>query len=97
VAWLGEAWLAWWLGGPWLLTAFLALLAPSGLAALVWQARLGRVRRDTAAFLRFLADRDLARRLATRRAALHAELTALARLVPAAIPAEPGPGMDRQP
>ena len=96
VAWLGETWLAWWLGGPWLLTAFLALLAPSGLAALAWQARLGRVRRDAAAFLRFLADRDLARRLAARRATLRVELEALARLVPAAIRAEPGPEMDRR-
>jgi glycerol-3-phosphate O-acyltransferase/dihydroxyacetone phosphate acyltransferase len=82
VCWLLEAWLAWRLGGPWLLTAFLVLLAPSGLVALAWQARLRRVRQDTAAFVRFLVDHDLARRLAARRATLRAELEALARLVP---------------
>jgi hypothetical protein len=88
--WTLEAWTAWRLLGGWGLLAFLVLLIPSGLFALGWQARLGRVRRDARAFVRFLWDRDLLARLAARRRALVEETDSLARLVPKEVLAPPG-------
>lgn len=85
LAWLGEAWVAWWLGGGWLLAVFLASLVPTGFFALTWWERLARVRRDARAFFRFLLDRDLYRRLLARRRGLGAELVALAALVPESV------------
>jgi glycerol-3-phosphate O-acyltransferase/dihydroxyacetone phosphate acyltransferase len=90
--WALEAWLVWRLLGGWGLVAFLALLIPTGLVALGWQARLERVRRDARAFLRFLWDRDLFARLAARRRALLEETESLARLLPAKL--RPGPGSE---
>jgi len=84
LAWVGEGWTAWRLGGGWLLAAFIAGLAPSGFFALAWSERLHRVARDARAWLRFLADRDLQRHLASRRRAIMGELGALFELVPAA-------------
>jgi hypothetical protein len=90
LCWALEAWVAWrWLGG-WGLTAFLVGLIPTGLFALSWQARVARVRRDTGAFLRFLANRDLFARLAARRRTLVAEVEAMARLVPPEVLASSG-------
>jgi hypothetical protein len=52
--------------------------------ALAWRERLDRVVREAGAFVRFLKDRDLPRRLRERRRALVAELEALARRAPEA-------------
>jgi glycerol-3-phosphate O-acyltransferase/dihydroxyacetone phosphate acyltransferase len=81
LCWGVEAWAAWRLGGGWGLAALLAALLPAGFFALGWHERLGRVARETRAFLRFLLDRDLRQRLITRRQALVEEIAALARLV----------------
>ncbi len=80
--WGVEGWLVWRLAGLAPLLAFLLLLAPSGLLALAWRERLGRVAGQARAFLRFLADRDLHRRLLDERRALAEELRALADRVP---------------
>ena len=80
--WSVEGWLVWRLAGLAPLLAFLLLLAPSGLLALAWRERLGRVAGQARAFLRFLADRDLHRRLLDERRALAEELRALADRVP---------------
>jgi hypothetical protein len=82
LGWLVEGWLAWRLGGGWLLALVAALLLPSGFFALDWWARLARVRRDTRGFLDFLRRRDLRAHLLARRRALAGELTALAAAVP---------------
>src|SRR5207244_6665008 len=68
--WSIEGWLVWRLAGLTPLLAFVALLAPSGLLALVWRERLGRATRQAQAFFRFLADRDLHPRLLAERRAL---------------------------
>jgi 1-acyl-sn-glycerol-3-phosphate acyltransferase len=81
LCWAMEGWVAWALGGGWGLAALLTLLLPTGFFALGWQERLWRVARETRAFLRFLADRDLRHRLIARRRALVEEMTALVRLV----------------
>jgi hypothetical protein len=52
------------------------------LLALAWRERLGRVVRQARAFFRFLADRDLHRRLLAERRALVGELRELADRVP---------------
>jgi 1-acyl-sn-glycerol-3-phosphate acyltransferase len=86
--WALEAWVVWRVLGRWGglgLAVFLLALVPTGLAALGWQARLARVRRDARAFVRFLWDRDLLVRLAARRRALVAETEALAGRVPAEV------------
>ena len=83
LAWLAEAWALWRLGGGPLLALFVLLLLPSGFFALGWSARLGRVARDTRAWLAFLRDRDLHRHLALRRREIMGELAALVDLVPA--------------
>jgi 1-acyl-sn-glycerol-3-phosphate acyltransferase len=84
LAWAAEAWLAYRLGGGWALALLLAALVPVGFFALAWRERLDRVGREAGAFLRFLRDRDLPRRLREERQALAAELAALGRLVPEA-------------
>jgi 1-acyl-sn-glycerol-3-phosphate acyltransferase len=80
--WANEAWLLWSVAGRAAAVAFLVLLAPSGLLALAWQERLGAVARQARAFLTFLTDRDLHRRLLDERRALVADLRALADMVP---------------
>jgi glycerol-3-phosphate O-acyltransferase/dihydroxyacetone phosphate acyltransferase len=82
LGWLAEAWVAWRVGGGALLTLFALLLVPSAFIAIAWRDRLVRVRRDARGFVRLLLDRDLRRRLASRRQALVDELAALIRLVP---------------
>jgi hypothetical protein len=86
LGWAAEAWLAWRLGGGWLLALLLVSLVPAGFFALAWQARLARVRRDARGFLHFLVDRDLHRRLAARRRALVDEMRALAQQLPGGVP-----------
>jgi 1-acyl-sn-glycerol-3-phosphate acyltransferase len=81
--WLGESWLAWWLGGPGGLAAFALVLLPTGFFALGWRERFERLRRETRGLLVFLFRRELRHRLAAHRRALVEEMTALARSVPA--------------
>src|SRR3989442_5924632 len=76
--WGVEGWLVWRLAGLAPLLVFLLLLAPSGLLALAWRERLGRVAGQAQAFLRVLADRDLHPRLLDERRALAQEVRALA-------------------
>jgi len=85
LAWVAEGWTAWRIGGGVLLAAFVAGLVPSGFFALAWSERLGRVARDARAWLRLLADRDVARDLAEQRRAILAELNALVALVPESV------------
>ena len=85
LCWLGEGWIAWWIGGGRLLSAFVLSLAPAAFFALTWRERLDRFARETRAFLRFLADRNLPRHLLARRRALVDELAALARLIPESV------------
>ncbi len=59
---------------------FLLLLAPAGLIALAWRARLERVVRQARAFGRFVVDRRLHADLIAERRALVSEAMALARL-----------------
>jgi 1-acyl-sn-glycerol-3-phosphate acyltransferase len=82
VLWIVEGWLVRRLGGSGLLVVFALLIVPSGLLALVWRERLGRVTRQARAFLSFLTDRGLHRRLLDERRALVAELRELADRVP---------------
>jgi 1-acyl-sn-glycerol-3-phosphate acyltransferase len=91
LCWVAEGWLAWRLGGGGALAAFVLLLLPSGFFAIAWRERLARVRRQARAFLGFLVDRDLQRRLRARRRALAEELAALARQVPDGVLVPPGP------
>ena len=67
VCWTVEAWAAWALGGGWALAGLLVTLLPTAFFALGWQERSRKVARETRAFLRFLVDRDLHRRLVARR------------------------------
>jgi 1-acyl-sn-glycerol-3-phosphate acyltransferase len=80
--WAMEGWLVWRLAGRGALVVFLLLIVPSGLLALVWRERLGRFMRQARAFVWFLGDRDLHRRLLAERRALVAELSELADRVP---------------
>jgi 1-acyl-sn-glycerol-3-phosphate acyltransferase len=80
--WAVEGWLVWRLAGRGPLVVFLLLIVPSGLLALVWRERLGRFVRQARAFVWFLADRGLHRRLLEERRALVAELSELADRVP---------------
>ena len=89
-SWLAEGFLMWRVGGAWGLGLFTASLVPTGFFAVAWRDRLQRVGREARGFLRLLFDRDLRRRLATRRESLVDELAALTRLVPAAVLAIPG-------
>ncbi len=83
--WVIEGGLLWWVASGRGLVVFAILLAPSGLLALAWRARLTRAGRQARALVRFLADRDLHRRLLAERRTLVEELTALAGLVPDAV------------
>jgi 1-acyl-sn-glycerol-3-phosphate acyltransferase len=85
LCWLLEAWVAWKIGGGWVVLAFVVTLVPTGFFALAWQERVARVRREARGFLTFLLHRDLHQRLRARRRALMDELTALARVVPEAV------------
>jgi 1-acyl-sn-glycerol-3-phosphate acyltransferase len=88
--WIAEGWLVWRLAGLAALLAFVLLLVPSGILALLWRERLGRFVRQAQAFFRFLADRDLHRRLLAERRALVEELRALADRVPPEVLKEGG-------
>jgi len=83
--WCIEGWLVWRLAGRGALLLFIVLIVPSGLLALAWRERLGRVVRQARAFLWFLADRALHQRLLDERRALAAELRELADRVPAEV------------
>jgi len=83
--WCIEGWLVWRLAGRGALLLFILLIVPSGLLALAWRERLGRVVRQARAFLWFLADRALHQRLLDERRALAAELRELADRVPAEV------------
>jgi hypothetical protein len=87
LCWAGEAWLAWRIGGPWLLAAFCVALIPAGLIALTWQERLADFRQRALGFLRFVLDRDRHGRLVARRRALVRELEAAMATTP--LPAQP--------
>lgn len=80
LVWCVEAWLVWRLAGPWWTAAFAILLAPSGLLALAWRERLGEVVGQARALFRFVADRDVERRLLEERRRLVDELRAMADL-----------------
>ena len=82
LAWIGEAWLLWRVGGGGLLALFLALLVPGGFFALSWSERLSRLYRETRALLRLVLDRDLARHLAERRREIRTEMDAAVARVP---------------
>ena len=92
LCWLAEGWLAWRLGRGPLLGLFVVLLVPTGFFTVAWRDRIERVRRDARGFFRLLAERDLRRRLTTRRQALLDELEALRRLVPDGMRATPPGG-----
>ncbi len=85
LCWTVEGWIAWRLGGPWVLATFIAALVPTGFLALTWWERLTRVRREARGFFQFVWNRDLRRRLLARRRALMDELTELARSVPESV------------
>jgi glycerol-3-phosphate O-acyltransferase/dihydroxyacetone phosphate acyltransferase len=80
--WGVEGWLVRRLAGQGTLLVFVLLLVPSGLLALVWRERLGRVVRQARAFFSFLADRGLHQRLLEERRVLVGELRGLADRVP---------------
>ena len=83
VLWVLEGWLVRSLAGRGALLLFVVLIVPSGLSALMWRERLGRFIRQARAFIWFLTDRGLHRRLLDERRALVAELRDLADRVPA--------------
>ncbi len=78
VCWALEAWLVKRGAGVEAMLVFLLLLAPSGLVALAWRARLARVARQARAFAAFVVDRRLHGDLIAERRALVLEATALA-------------------
>jgi 1-acyl-sn-glycerol-3-phosphate acyltransferase len=80
LCWAAEAWIVERWAGLSALVVFLLALAPSGLIALAWRARLGRVVRQARAFGRFLVDRRLHVELIAERRALLDEATDLAEL-----------------
>lgn len=82
LAWVFEGWLAWRIGGAWLLVIFLLSLVPTGFFALSWTERVDRVRRDTRGLCTVLLDRDLRAHLLGRRRAIMAEFQELLRRVP---------------
>jgi len=99
LAWLAEAYAVFSVLGAWALAIFLAALLPIGFFALAWHERLEHVRLEARAFVRFLRDRHLPRRLRQRRQALATALQALVRLGPEAwsSTARPAERMDRRP
>jgi len=80
LCWALEAWLVRRFAGVEALVVFLLLLAPSGLIALAWRARLERVVRQARAFGRFVVDRRLHADLIAERRTLVSEAMALADL-----------------
>jgi hypothetical protein len=80
LTWCAEGWLVGRMAGPWAAAAFAVLLVPSGLLALAWRERLGEVAGQARAFFRFVADREVERRLLEERRSLVAELRAMADL-----------------
>src|SRR5262249_28657422 len=72
VLWCAEGWVVWRLAGWGALSLFAVLIVPSGLLALAWRERLGRVLRQARAFVWFLADSSLHQRLLAERSALAA-------------------------
>jgi glycerol-3-phosphate O-acyltransferase/dihydroxyacetone phosphate acyltransferase len=90
VFWAIEGWIVWRIFGRGGLAVFVVLLAPSALLALAWRERFAEFARQARAFLRFLTDPDLHPRLRDERAALVAELRALAERVPSAPPVRHG-------
>jgi 1-acyl-sn-glycerol-3-phosphate acyltransferase len=78
LVWAAEAYALFALAGRWALVIFLAALLPTGFFALAWRERFERVGREARAFIRFLRDRDLPRRLRRRRQELATELATLA-------------------
>jgi hypothetical protein len=90
VFWAIEGWIVWRIFGRGGLAVFVVLLAPSAVLALAWRERFGEFARQARAFLRFLTDPDLHPRLRDERAALVAELRALAERVPSAPPVRHG-------
>jgi 1-acyl-sn-glycerol-3-phosphate acyltransferase len=82
LAWAVESYAVFAIGGFWPLVLFLAALLPTGFFAMAWRERLERVGREARAFVRYLRDHDLPRRLRQHRQALVSELAALARIVP---------------
>jgi 1-acyl-sn-glycerol-3-phosphate acyltransferase len=82
LVWSAEGWCVLRLGGGWVLAVFLVTLLPLGFFAIAWRTRLSRVGQEARAFVRFLRDRHLPRRLRERRRALAADLRALARTAP---------------
>ena len=94
--WIVEGWLVWRLAGLWALLAFVLLLVPSGILALLWRERLGRFVRQAQAFFRFLGDRELHRRLLAERSALVEELRGLADRVPPDVLDEGGGRRERR-
>jgi 1-acyl-sn-glycerol-3-phosphate acyltransferase len=88
LAWALEAWLVAARAGVAGAAVFVAALGPAGFVALAWIECFARVRRQIDGWQRLRAEPDAPRQLAARRAALIAELDALARLAPeATIPA----------
>jgi len=83
--WAIEGWLVWRLAGPGVLPLLVLLVVPSGLLALAWRERFGRVVRQARAFFWYLADRGLHQRLLDERRALVRELRDLADQVPAEV------------
>ncbi len=87
LCWIAQGWLAWQIGGGWMLGAFVGSLAPTGFFALTSRERLDRMRQEARGFFRFLMNRNLRTRLLARRRGILDELTALLRLVPESVPA----------
>jgi hypothetical protein len=77
LCWAAEAWLAWRIGGAWLVAAFGLGLLPGGLIALTWQDRLAGFRRRAQGFVHFLIDRDRHGHLIARRRELVGRLETL--------------------
>src|SRR2546428_12345635 len=82
LCWALKAWLVKRVAGVEALVVFLLLLAPAGLIALAWRARLERVVRQARALGRFVGDRRLPARLIAGRRALVSEAVGLGRPAP---------------
>jgi 1-acyl-sn-glycerol-3-phosphate acyltransferase len=80
LCWALEAWLVKHLASVEAMVVFLVLLVPSGLVALAWRERLGRVVRQARAFAGFVVDRRLHADLIAERRALVMEAIALAEI-----------------
>jgi glycerol-3-phosphate O-acyltransferase / dihydroxyacetone phosphate acyltransferase len=80
LCWIAEGWAVHALFGRTALIAFLIAIPVTAFPALAWSERLRRVKTETAAFGRFLWNRDVLRRLRKERRELSDELHALAAL-----------------